>query len=168
MAQWKETLEPYVKVQEVVKTRTLAPTAGEDLIIGCVIVSDAGPSVPTLIQGQEEFVKTFSTYTKPMDITESYIKGLDNLYGDGKDTIASTMWQNAYRLAGSNNLLVVRASKGDDILYARGLDIKGDSSRYVLRDGELLKQVPPFKIVYDLDKDDACGHIDGFLLILMV
>lgn len=162
MAQWKETLEPYVKVQEVVKTRTLAPTAGEDLIIGCVIVSDAGPSVPTLIQGQEEFVKTFSTYTKPMDITESYIKGLDNLYGDGKDTIASTMWQNAYRLAGSNNLLVVRASKGDDILYARGLDIKGDSSRYVLRDGELLKQVPPFKIVYDLDKDDACGHIDGF------
>ena len=162
MAQWKETLEPYVKVQEVVKTRTLAPTAGEDLIIGCVIVSDAGPSAPTLIQGQEEFVKTYSTYTKPIDVTENYIKGLDNLYGDGKDTIASTMWQNAYRLAGSNNLLVVRASKGEDVLYSKGLDVKGDSNRYVLRDGELLKKVPNFKIVLNRDKDSSNGHIDGF------
>lgn len=162
MAQWKETLEPYVKVQEVVKTRTIAPTAGEDLIIGCVIVSDAGPSVPTLIQSQEEFVKTFSTFSKVSEITEDYIKGLDNLYGKGNDTVASTMWQNAYRLAGSNNLLVVRASKGDDVLYAKGLGVEDDNKRYVLRDGEMLRQVEPFKFVVNITDDLANADADGF------
>ena len=162
MAQWKETLEPYVKVQEVVKTRTIAPTAGEDLIIGCVIVSDAGPSVPTLIQSQEEFVKTFSTFSKVSEITEDYIKGLDNLYGKGNDNIASTMWQNAYRLAGSNNLLVVRASKGDDVLYAKGLGVEDDNKRYVLRDGEMLRQVEPFKFVVNITDDLANADADGF------
>ena len=52
MAQWIETLEPYIKVQEQVHTATLNPVAGEDLIIGCVLIADAGPSVPTLISGQ--------------------------------------------------------------------------------------------------------------------
>ena len=58
MATWKETLEPYVKVIESVKTAALNPTAGEDLIIGAVIISDTGPSTPTLITSQSEFLFT--------------------------------------------------------------------------------------------------------------
>ena len=46
MAQWKETLEPYVNVHEKVKTAALNPRAGEDLIIGCTIISDAGLANP--------------------------------------------------------------------------------------------------------------------------
>ena len=60
MAQWKETLEPYVKVHEKIKTAAINPTAGEDLIIGCALISDAGPSIPTLISGQSEFLATYA------------------------------------------------------------------------------------------------------------
>ena len=60
MAQWKQTLEPYVKVIESVKTMPINPTAGEDLIIGAVIISDAGPTIPTLITSQKEFLSTFA------------------------------------------------------------------------------------------------------------
>lgn len=160
MAQWKETLEPYVKVQEVVKTRALTPTAGQDLIIGCVIISDAGPSNPTLITSQKEFLETYSTITVASELTEDYIESLNNLY-TGDDDIASTMWQNAYRLAGSNNLLVVRASKGNNTVFAKTF---GDNaSRYVLRDGELLKQVfLELKIVNNINLDNAVKISDGF------
>lgn len=57
MAQWTETLEPYVKVIERVHTAALNPTAGESLIIGATLISDAGPAVPTLISSQSEFLK---------------------------------------------------------------------------------------------------------------
>lgn len=43
MAQWKETLEPYVKVQESVKTASQSVSTGEDLIVGVALISDAGP-----------------------------------------------------------------------------------------------------------------------------
>lgn len=63
MAQWKETLEPYSKVQERIRTTATVPVAGEDLIVGAVIISDAGPATPTLISGQKEFLSTFTLLT---------------------------------------------------------------------------------------------------------
>ena len=138
MAQWTETLEPYVKVTERVHTAALNPTAGESLIIGVTLISDAGPAVPTLISNQSEFLKNYSSG----DLTESYLASLNNLYTDANNTgdksVASNMWMNAYRLAGSNTLLVVRASKANDIYYSKPLN-KVDYSTYILRDGELMK-----------------------------
>lgn len=161
MAQWKETLEPYVKVYERVKTATLNPTAGEDLIIGVTLISDAGPAVPTLISSQSEFLKTYASE----EITEDYIKSLNKLYkGDDKNT-AATMWMNAYRLAGSNTMLVCRAAKANDINFAKPL-AKGDLNTYILRDGELLKKLPSFKIVLDIDRDDATHDQDGWSINL--
>ena len=61
MAQWKETLEPYVKVQESVKTASQSVSTGEDLIVGVALISDAGPGTPTLISGQKEFLKVFAS-----------------------------------------------------------------------------------------------------------
>ena len=157
MGQWKETLEPHVKVYERVKTSTLNPTAGENLIIGVTLISDAGPAVPTLISSQSEFLKTYASE----DITESYIKSLNKLYKGDDKTTASTMWMNAYRLAGSNTMLVCRAAKASDINFAKPL-VKGDLNTYILRDGELLKKLPPFKIVLDIDRDDASHDQDGW------
>lgn len=154
MAQWKETLEPYVRVTEQVKSAALTPTAGEDLIVGAVIMSDSGPATPTLITSQSEFLKTFAT----SDITEDYMKEINKLYAsDPGSNVASTMWLNAYRLAGSVNLLVSRATKGEDILYAKSLE-KNDSGSYILRDTEILKRSEPFYLT--LDKSDA--YIDGW------
>lgn len=161
MAQWKETLEPYVKVYEKVKTAALNPTAGESLIIGCPLISDAGPSVPTLISSQSEFLATYAS----KELTKDYIKSLNDLYkGDVSDT-AETMWLNAYRLAGSNTLLVVRASKANDIFFAKSLD-KDDNNTYLLRDGQLLKLAPEFKLVVDIDKDSAEHTTDGWAICL--
>lgn len=159
MAQWKETLEPYVNVHEKVKTAALNPRAGEDLIIGCTIISDAGPSTPTLISGQPEFLSTFAS----KDLSKEYIESLNQLYDGDDSTMASTMWLNAYRLAGSNSLLVVRASKANDIYFAKAL-VKDDNNTYLLRDGQLLKKVPEFKIVVDVDKDEAQHGTDGWAI----
>lgn len=136
MAQWKETLEPYVKVYETVKSSTLNPSAGGELIIGCALISDAGPSTPTLITSQSEFINTYAS----ADLTKDYIAGLDALYTGDNTTTASTMWMNAYRLAGSNTLLCVRACKASDTFYAKPLtvDEKDDNSSYIIRDGEFL------------------------------
>ena len=41
MAEWKQTLEPYIKVQERVMTAALNPTVGEELIVGAAFISDA-------------------------------------------------------------------------------------------------------------------------------
>ena len=143
MAQWIETLEPYIKVQEQVHTATLNPVAGEDLIIGCVLIADAGPSVPTLISGQGQFLSTYSS----QDITQEYLESLNNLYIGDDAKLASTMWANAYRLAGSNTLLVMRASKAKDIFFSKPLQ-KGDLNTYILRDGSLLKYIQGgFKLV---------------------
>ena len=166
MAQWKETLEPYIRVHEKIKTAAINPVAGEDLIIGCAFISDAGPSNPTLIRGQKEFLETYSS----QDLTEEYIKSLDSLYGEGQDTIASTMWLNAYRLAGSGNILAVRAFKGDNLFFAKPIE-KSDNNNvnlnnYILKDGAILKQVPEFKIVINRNKDLATVTTDGWLISL--
>lgn len=158
MAQWTQTLEPYIKVQEEIKTTTLTPTAGEDLIIGVALISDAGPSTPTLIPGQKEFLKTYAS----QDLTQEYIDSLNNLYSGEDSTTAATMWANAYRLAGSNTLLVTRATKADNIFFSKPLT-KDDQNTYILRDGELLKKIDSgFKLVLD-DGGDAADHdTDGW------
>lgn len=157
MAQWKETLEPYSKVQERIRTTATVPVAGEDLIVGAVIISDAGPATPTLISGQKEFLSTFAS----ADLTENYMKGIDRLYKGSDATLASTMWLNAYRLAGSTNMLVVRAAKANDIYFAKSLS-KNDSAEYIIRDGQMLKKVQEFKLVIDTDKDSAAHSSDGW------
>ena len=161
MAQWKEKLEPYVKVTERVKTAALNPTAGEDLIIGVVLISDAGPCKPTLIRSQSDFMKTFAS----QDITQDYIKSLNQLYQGADKTIPATMWANAYKLAGSNTLLVCRAAKANDIYFAKPMK-KGDISTYILRDGELMKKVESFKIVVDIDGDNANHSQDGWSIAI--
>ena len=145
MAQLKEKLEPYIKVTERIRTTSVNPVAGEDLIIGAVIVSDAGPSVPTLITSQTEFLDTYAS----KDITEGYINGLKDYYDQ-----APTMWANAYRLAGSCNLLVQRATKAKGVVYSVG--IPDDGNKYIYRDGELLKKVSNFRLTID-DRDNTRG-----------
>jgi len=159
MAQWKETLEPYIKVHEKVKTAALNPRAGEDLIVGCTIISDAGPSVPTLITSQSEFLSTYASE----ELSKDYINSLNGLYKGDDSTMAATMWLNAYRLAGSSSLLVVRASKANDIFFTKAL-AKEDNNVYLSRDGQLLKSVPEFKIVVDVDKDSAEHTTDGWAI----
>ena len=161
MAQWIQTNEPYIKVHEIVKSAPLNPTVGEDLIIGVVLISDAGPSVPTLINGQKEFLATYASG----DITPEYLKSLQKLYEGADKEIPSTMWANAYRLAGSNTMLVCRASKADNIYFSKPL-VKGDLNDYILRDGLLLKKMPGseriFKFVLDIDADNADHDQDGW------
>lgn len=157
MATWTQTLEPYIKVQERVKTAVLNPTAGGSLIIGAVFISDAGPSTPTLITSQSEFLSTYAS----KDMSQEYIESLNSLYSGDDKSLAATMWKNAYRLAGSNTLLMVRASKATDIFFASPLQ-KGDQNVYILRDGELMKKVPSFKLVLDIDKDSADHDQDGW------
>jgi hypothetical protein len=158
MAQWTQTLEPYIKVQEEIKTTTLTPTAGESLIIGVALISDAGPSTPTLISSQKEFLSTYAS----QDLTQEYIESLNNLYSGDDATTAATMWANAYRLAGSNTLLVTRATKADNIFFSKPL-VKGDQNTYILRDGELLKKISSgFKMVLDDGGDLADHDTDGW------
>ena len=161
MAQWKETLEPYIHVHEKIKVAAVNPVAGEDLIVGCALISDAGPSSPTLITSQKEFLATYAS----QDLTEDYMASIDALYGNGKETVASTMWLNAYRLAGAGNLLCVRAFKGNNIYFAKPLS-RNDLSTYILKDGQLLKKVQSFKIVVDVDKDSAEHNTDGWAIAL--
>ena len=158
MAQWTETLEPYVKVKERIRTATINRTAGESLIIGVAFISDAGPSTPTLITSQSEFLSTYAS----QDITQSYVEGLNQLYTGDDNTLASTMWANAYRLAGSNSMLCVRASKANNTYFVKPL--VGDvNDTYVLRDGEMLKKVPAFKIALDdIYGDEANWDSDGW------
>lgn len=136
MAQpWKQTLEPYIKVTESVRKSTLSTTAGEDLIIGAVLISDSGPGVPTLITSQEEFLANYAS----TDLTEEYVKSLNKLYTSDKNSnLAAQMWLNAFRLAGSTNLLICRASKSSDVVYAKS--ISTDESSFILKDGKVLKK----------------------------
>ena len=93
MAQWIETREPYIDVIERVHQAALNPVAGESLIIGITLISDAGPATPTLISSQSEFLSTYSSG----DLTEDYINSLNNLYYDanntGDPTVAATMFK---------------------------------------------------------------------------
>ena len=153
MAQWKQTLEPYVKVIESVKTTTVNPAAGEDLIIGAVIISDAGPSIPTLINSQKEFLSTYAAE----GISKEYTDSLDELYTGDNKTLASTMWLNAYRLSGAGTLLISRASKAEGLIYSKPLE-KGKDVDYVLKDNEILRAVDGgFKFVLDLGILEASG-----------
>ena len=158
MAEWKQTLEPYIKVQERVMTAALNPTVGEELIVGVAFISDAGPSNPQLITSQKEFLDMYASEA----ISKNYLKSLDNFYQGDIPGLASTMWANAYRLAGSTNLLCVRASKSENLYYAKPLDIDGSEHKYVLKDGNLLKLVPSFKFVIDEPGDDADHNTDGW------
>lgn len=160
MAQWTQTLEPYIRVHEEVKTMAINPTAGEDLIIGVTFISDAGPSTPTLIRNQKEFLATYTS----QDLSQEYIESLNQLYTGDDITLAATMWANAYRLAGSNTLLAVRASKANGSNYAKPL-VKGDNNTYILKDGELLKRVPSFKLVIDNGGNQSNNTAaDGWLM----
>lgn len=151
MANWKETLEPYVKVKEFVKTAPLNPTAGDNLIIGAVIISDRGPGAPTLVSSQREFLNLYAA----QDISEEYTDSLNELYKGDNTSLASTMWLNCYRLAGSGSLLISRACKVDgSMTYAKPLDptmseVALRSQDYIYRDGDILKAVSPFKLVLD-------------------
>ena len=157
MAEWKQTLEPYIKVQERVMTTALNPTVGEDLIVGVTFISDAGPSNPTLITGQKEFLKTYAS----SEVTKDYLAGIDSLYsGEMPSGLASTMWANAYRLAGSTTLLCVRASKGDNTYFAKPLEVADSDQKYILKDGELLKSVTGFKITIDTGGDEGVADDD--------
>lgn len=162
MAQWTETLEPYIKVHERIKTATLNPTAGEDLIIGVAFISDAGPSTPTLITSQTEFLSTYAS----QDLTQSYIESLNQLYTGDDNTLAAQMWANAYRLSGSNSLLCVRACKANNLYYTKPLNSEDGTSMttYVIRDGEMLKKVDPFRFTYDYENrgDEANWDSDGW------
>lgn len=158
MATWKEFNEPYIKVIDRVHRNALNPSSGEGLIVGIVLATDAGPSTPTLVSGgQREFAKTYASGP----ITEEYIKSLDKLYEGDIKTTASTMFANAYRLAGSNTLLVCRATKAANSFFAKPLT-PGNLDTYILKDGELLKKVPDFKIVVDQEGDSADHDFDGW------
>lgn len=157
MASLVEVKEPYVRVHERIITAALNPTAGEDLIIGCAIISDSGPSIPTLISSQKEYLATYSS----QDITSEYVNKMNQLYKGDDKTLAATMWLNGYRLAGSNTLLCVRASKAKDINFVKPL-VKGDNNVYLLRDGQLLKKVASFKLVISENPDSADHAIDGW------
>lgn len=157
MAIWKETLEPYVKVIESTKTAPLNPTAGGDLIIGAVIISDSGSSTPKLITSQKEFLANYAT----SEITEEYMAQLDSLYtSDPGSSLASTMWLNAYRLAGSTTLLVSRAVNGGDIVYAKALE-RGNNNDYIIKDTEILRRSSEFKFVLDEN-----GDSDGWAIAI--
>ena len=162
MAQWKETLEPYIRVHEKIKVAALNPVAGEDLIIGCAFISDAGPSLPTLITSQKEFLETYSS----QDITEKYITSLDKFYtGDGDPHLGSSMWLNAYRLAGSNTLLAVRATKAKDLYYAKTSAYPNND--FIVRDGQVLKKVSgEVKFCASADGDSASWSQYGWAIKL--
>ena len=162
MAEWKQTLEPYIKVQERVMTAALNPTVGEDLIVGVAFISDAGPSTPTLITSQKDFLATYASG----EVNKEYLAKLDEMYdskSSGLSSLASTMWTNAYRLAGSTGLLCVRAAKSDNIFYAKPLDLDGgEDNTFILKDGELLKKMESRNIRLFIDKteDEAADHND--------
>ena len=111
-----------------------------------------------MISGQKEFLSTYAS----QGLTQEYVESLNNLYSGEDSTIAATMWANAYRLAGSNTLLVTRATKADNLYFSKPL-VKGDQNTYILRDGELLKKINSgFKMVLDDGGDDANHDTDGW------
>src|SRR5574344_323443 len=137
--------EPYVKVHESIVSNTVTSTSGTDLVIGCVIISDTGEGNPTLITSQKEYLANYAS----QDLNKTYINSLNSLYSGDDSTMAASMWLNAYRLAGSSNLLVVRATKDKGVQFAKSFS--SSSSTYILKDGQLLKKVPPFRLIVDAD-----------------
>lgn len=127
---WKRTSEPYVKVTENVIRTSIQPGAGGDLIIGCVVVSDTGPTTPTYITSRTEFKNTY--FSKDLD--KEYVTSLDQYYNR-----ASTMILNGVRLSASANLLVCRASGLKGVTYMKSLGLDKDTN-YIIKQGEILKK----------------------------
>lgn len=157
MANLIEVKEPYVRVSEKIVSTSLNPTAGEDLIIGCSLIADSGPAI-ALVRDQKEFLEYFSS----QPITKEYLNSIDSLYEGDDKNLASTMWLNAYRLSGSCNLLVVRATKGKDLYFSKPLSKGAENAAFIVKDGQLLKKVPEFKLVVDVDKDSSAHSTDGW------
>lgn len=121
MANWNETNEPYVKVIESVKEAPLNIDAGGELIIGGVIRTNAGPLKPTLIAGRSSLLNTFT------------VNG--ELTSDDDITLL-----NAYRLVGSNQMLLCRASGLNGAIYLREVK-ESDLNEYLYKQGVILKKV---------------------------
>lgn len=160
MAQWKETREPYVQVIESVKRTTQTPAAGLNLILGGVLISDAGPSTPQLVSSRSEFLELYSSE----DLTSDYMTKLDKLYGaDSKSTLASTMFLNAYRLVGSCQMLLCRATGTNGLNYIKPLSTNTSvtSKNYIVKDSEVLVKAEEFTIKFTDNVDGWLIAIDG-------
>lgn len=141
MAKWTETKEPYVKVIESVIEAPLNIDAGGELIIGGVIRTNAGPLTPTLIAGRSSLLDTFTVggvITEEDDIT----------------------LKNAYRLVGSNQMLLCRASGLNGCIYLRELK-ESDLNEYVYKQGEILKKVTQVVITINDESKPWMVEIDG-------
>lgn len=141
MAKWNETKEPYVKVIESVKDTPLNIDAGGDLIIGGVIRATAGPLQPTLIAGKSSFLDTFT------------VNG--ELTADDDITML-----NAYRLVGSNQMLLCRASGLNGSIYLREIK-ESDLNEYVYKQGEILKKVTSVTVTITEPSKSWKIEIDG-------
>jgi hypothetical protein len=162
MAQWKETKEPYVQVIESVKRATQNPAAGTNLIIGAVIVSDSGPTTPLLISSRSEFLQNYASES----LSSSYMENLDSLWTDNngdKNNFPSTMFLNGYRLSGSCQMLVCRASSACGVQYMKSLKADSDESKeYVLKDSEVLVRLQTSTIsISKASPDGWLISIDG-------
>lgn len=144
MASWGQTQEPNVKVIESVKRTTLQPASGENLIIGGVLISNTGELTPQLITSRSEFL---NMYTPDGNITSEFIESLNKLNED-----AGTIFLNTYRLLGSARMVICRASGLNGAQYMK--EIGKGSEEYVMKDSEILKKIPEFKIkITDIDSD---------------
>lgn len=134
MAKWNETLEPYVKVIETVKEAPLNPDAGNDLIIGGVVRTNAGPLMPTYVSGRTQLLELYTTN--------------EEITADDDITL-----KNAYRLLGSLPMVICRASGMNGCTYMRELK-SADLMEYLYKEGEILKKVTSMTItIKDPNKD---------------
>lgn len=139
MANWKETKEPYVQVNESIKKVSYPAAVGGDLIIGGAIVADAGDTEPILITDRSEILSNFTT--------------------DGKLTSKSHIsLKNAYRLAGSNQLLLCRACSMGDSKFVQDINspnmegvVAKTPNHILMKDGMGLEKLSsPITIRYSL------------------
>lgn len=155
MANWKETKEPYVQVNESIKKVSYPAAVGGDLIIGGAIVADAGDTEPILITDRSEILSNFTT--------------------DGKLTSKSHIsLKNAYRLAGSNQLLLCRACGMGDSKFVQDINspnmegIVAKESKYVLmKDGMGLEKLSnSITIKYNLEDQNELFSADNMRPVL--
>lgn len=136
MTSWGRTEEPNVKVIESVKRTTLQPASGENLLIGGVLISNTGSLDPQLITSRSEFL---NMYTPDGNITSEFIESLNSLNED-----AGTIFLNTYRLLGSARMVICRASGLNGVQYLK--EIGTGVEEYVMKDSEILKKIPEYKI----------------------
>ena len=81
-----------------------------------------------MITSQKEFLSTFAAE----EISQEYTDSLDELYTGDNKTLASTMWLNAYRLAGAGNMLISRACKAEGLIKLKdGAGITAHTGAFV-------------------------------------